>query len=166
MNVLSDSGVYTIFFVLNPFIGPALAVYIMNWIIGGKAAWYNIKKRLIKVDWKWYLFILLGIPAFLFLGMTIFNGALPSFQGLSSSFFIGYPISFIVIFFFGGPLAEEIGWRGVALPRMQSRYGHLRHPKSLELCGPFGICRISLHLLKGVGLKLIYLYFILIYQFL
>jgi len=53
-------------------------------------------------------------------------GALASFTGLSPAFLIGYPINFIAIFFLGGPLGEEIGWRGFALPRMQARWGALK----------------------------------------
>jgi uncharacterized protein len=125
-NILSNTKAFAVFFALNPFVGPALAAYIMHRTIGGKEAWQNLRRSLkqFKTGLKWYLFILIGLPAVMFLGMIVLNGgSLPSFHDLSSSYFEGYPIQFILIFFFGGSLAEEIGWRGFALPRMQSRYG-------------------------------------------
>ncbi|HZW13325.1 MAG TPA: type II CAAX endopeptidase family protein [Noviherbaspirillum sp.] len=33
------------------------------------------------------------------------------------------PLNFMLIFLFGGPLGEELGWRGFALPAMQQRIG-------------------------------------------
>ena len=127
-NVLPDTQLFQIFFVLNPFVGPTLSAYIMNRITEGKAGLLNMRQRLrlLNVGLHWYAFILLGIPIMMLLGIIILPGVLASFQGLPSSFLITYIIYFIVIFFGGGPLGEEIGWRGFALPRMQARYGALR----------------------------------------
>ncbi len=75
---------------------------------------------------KWYLFTLIVIPAAIFLGVVIVNGEIPTFGDLNFEFFITYLFSFVAIFFLGGPLPEEIGWRGFALPRLQSKFGPLK----------------------------------------
>lgn len=126
--ILPHSNIFVVFFALNAFVGPTLSAYIMGRITEGKDGWINIKKcfRRFKVGWPWYIFILLGLPLVMMFGISIIPGALSSFQGFPSGFSAKYIVYFVILFFGGGPLGEEIGWRGFALPRMQVRYGALR----------------------------------------
>ena len=128
--VLSEWGIlhgdFRIAFILKSF-GPFLSAYIMTRIIEGKEGVLRLRQRIKqkRAGWQWYLFILLGIPALILLGIIIQPGALASFQGLKPLLLVSYPLTYIAVFFGGGPLGEEPGWRGFALPRMQPRYGSL-----------------------------------------
>ncbi|PFZ33126.1 CPBP family intramembrane glutamic endopeptidase [Bacillus wiedmannii] len=126
--ILPKTKAFDIFFVANAFVGPMLAAYIMIRTLEGKDSWKKVRKSIIstKVGLKWYLFTLIVIPAAMFLGMVILNRGIPTFDDLTSRFFITYLISFVVTFFFSGPLPEEIGWRGFALPRLQLKFGALK----------------------------------------
>lgn len=126
--ILPPGDIWKVFFVLNPFTGPTLAAFIMVRITEGKDGWRTMRRRIrqTRVGWKSYLFILLGVPAVLLLGILALPGAAASFTGVTPSFLAKYPILFVLVFFGGGPLGEEIGWRGFALPRLQSRFGALR----------------------------------------
>jgi membrane protease YdiL (CAAX protease family) len=129
-HVLSVWGVlpgdYTLMLYLKQWVGPALAAIIMTRTIEGETGMLSLRHRIRKwrVGWKWYLFILLGIPALVLLGIIILPDALSNFQGFSPRILVNYPVYFIGIFFATG-LPEEIGWRGFALPRMQRQYGPL-----------------------------------------
>jgi uncharacterized protein len=131
--ILSEWGlwpksIFIFFFTVKSF-GPALAALIMTRVTEGPAGVLHFRRRLLqwRAGWQWYVFILLGIPALMLLGVIVLPGVLASFQGLKPVYFaVSYLISFILIFLGGGPLGEEPGWRGFALPRLQSRYGVLR----------------------------------------
>jgi membrane protease YdiL (CAAX protease family) len=122
---------FNLFFIIKAFAGPFLAAAIMVNITEGKEGVARFRRRFVQVraGWQWYLFILLAIPALFLLGIIIQPGAAASFQGLPRNsltyYLVYYLINFGIIFFFGGPLAEEPGWRGFALPRMQPRFGPL-----------------------------------------
>ncbi len=121
-------AVFFFFFTIKSF-GPAAAAYIMIRMMDGKAGLQVFRQRffLRRVGWQWYLIVLLGIPAVMLLGALALPGVAASFQGLKPAFFgVNYLITFVLIFFGGGALGEEPGWRGFALPRMQTRYGALR----------------------------------------
>ena len=110
---------------LNAF-SPTISALIISGIIGG---WKEVKHLLSgftrwKVGWGWYL-----AAAYLFLGPLVFaivyialgnpiNGLQP---GTTASMLVGQ----IVFTLFSGPLAEEAGWRGFALPRLQAKYNAL-----------------------------------------
>lgn len=120
-------GDYTLAFVLKPFVGPPLAAVIMTWLLEGRAGLHALRQRIKqKRAGRWlYVFALAGIPALLLLGIVIQPGALAGFKGLSAMLLVSYPLTYVAVFFGGGPFGEEIGWRGFALPRMERRYGPL-----------------------------------------
>lgn len=137
-NILPNIQQFQIFFIIKSF-GPAIAAYIMSRVLDGPQGVQALKDRIRRwrVAWQWYAFILLGVPALMLLGIIVLPGAMSSFIGLPPNFAISYVISFIVIAFGGGPLGEEPGWRGFALPRMQARYGVLKANLLLGLMWTF-----------------------------
>lgn len=80
----------------------------------------------LKVPPKWYAFSLLLFPAAVVIGVlldsllsgktiTLYSGSFTGYVYLLSLTFVGYGL-------FGGPLNEEIGWRGFAMPRLLRRF--------------------------------------------
>lgn len=125
--IINNNSYYLIFFTIKSF-GPFVAAYTMIRLLEGQDGikrWRQSMKQ-VREGWMWYVLILLGIPAVFLLGIIVLPGALASFQGFPPHFLATYVVSFVLIFFGGGPLGEEPGWRGFALPRLQPRYGALR----------------------------------------
>ena len=58
-------------------------------------------------------------------------------------------LEFVRILFLGGPLAEELGWRGFALPRLQQRHTALTSGVVLGLV--WGLWHIPLYFVPGTG---------------
>jgi membrane protease YdiL (CAAX protease family) len=109
------------------FTGPFLAAFIMTGVTEGRAGIRRLLRRFVlwRVGLGWYLFVLVGIPAILVLSVIVLPGALGSFQGLASLAPLTLLFLSVYAFFIGGPLGEEPGWRGFALPRLQSLHGPL-----------------------------------------
>jgi CAAX protease family protein len=112
--------------VVASFVGPFLSAFIMTGITEGREGIGRLLRRcmLWRVGLGWCLFALIGIPTMLVLGVIVLPGALASFKGLPSLVAIPW-ISQIVYVFLHGPLGEEPGWRGFALPRLQRLHGPL-----------------------------------------
>lgn len=120
-------GDYRIVFVLKAYTGPFLSAFLVTRIIDGRQGVIFLKQRIRqwKFQLRYYLFALILIPVAVIIGIILQANAFDGFLGFTFSNFIKYIIIFIVVFFGGGPLAEEPGWRGFALPRMQTKYGPL-----------------------------------------
>ncbi len=127
--VLAERGVlngnYNFFYILHVF-GPACAAVIVTSIVTGRAGLDELRQRIrqLRAPAQWYLFVLLGIPALVMLGIIVQPGAMSSFKGFTTRLLVGYPFA-LVAAFLGVGLGEEPGWRGFALPRMQEQYGPL-----------------------------------------
>ncbi len=111
---------------------PAVAVgvtgtaFLMTSVTQGRSGVRRLLQRLTcwDVGLRWYVVALLLIP----LGELLITAALLGPQvlrALGPQALVFYPAAFLAHFVFG-PLFEETGWRGFALPRLQHRFGPLR----------------------------------------
>ncbi len=113
---LKDLGAY----------GPGIAALVLTAINHG---WPGIKSLLSRITiWKfktyWYVIIIFGAGALGLTAMliaTLFDLADFSFAGRPSIFL--FPLFLIWVIVFGGPLGEEFGWRGYALPELMIHEG-------------------------------------------
>jgi membrane protease YdiL (CAAX protease family) len=108
--------------------GPTLAALIVTAATEGREGVRRLLGRLVlwRVGVRWYLFALLGVPLIMLLGTMAYSGQLPNLGKLGGpSYLLSYLVSFVLVTVLGGPLFEEIGWRGFALPRMERLQGPL-----------------------------------------
>jgi membrane protease YdiL (CAAX protease family) len=103
-----------------------LSGFIMAAVMEGKAGVGHLLRRFIlwRVGWQWYLFALVGVPVILVLGFLPLPGVGATLHVPSLQFFLAF-LLLLVPYIFTSGLAEEPGWRGFALPRLQRNYGPL-----------------------------------------
>ena len=108
-------------------LGPTLSGFIMTGVREGRAGVRRLLRRIVlwRVGFRWYLFALLGVPVIMALGTVILPGGPASLLALGPGYVSTYLGSFVLVTILGGPLFEEPGWRGFALPRLQPLYGPL-----------------------------------------
>lgn len=132
------------FFILAVY-SPGIAAVLLVWWHYGTKGLIRFFRRLTlwRMPLGWWAFLLIGIPAVKYLGAVI-NGT------------IGDPVPFspwytllpmLAITLFIGPVGEEFGWRGVALPLLQRRFAPLW--ASLILGTIWGVWHLPTFVLGG-----------------
>lgn len=139
--------------VLGSFTGPTLAAFLVTFAIAEKQGVQHLLRRYIQRRGytRWFLFILLGAPLLVILAASLAS----RFGGIHDSTLITQRWSQLVTMYLpivalnipGGPLGEEPGWRGLALPHLQRRYGAL--VATLILGVLWGLWHLPLFLVKG-----------------
>ncbi len=106
---------------------PSLVALVISFILGGKKEANGLIKRLGKWRIKpiWYLFVLFFSFIFYYLPYLICNLFGASYELYLREPLYLVPVHFLIALVFWGPLGEELGWRGYALPRLQSKLGPL-----------------------------------------
>jgi len=106
---------------------PTISALLLTYIFRGKEATTNLLKNYLKfkVRWIWYLAAaaLLLVP--LLISLVLYFFEIGGGSGLDPSLTLASFMAWLIFNFFSGPLAEEAGWRGYALPRLQSKYNSL-----------------------------------------
>lgn len=104
---------------------PSSVALLLTWREEGAAAAAALFQRVF--EWRvgagWYLFAagyMAAIKLAVALLHRVITGAWPTF-GTESVFVI--LAALVAATIFGGPLGEELGWRGYALPRLADRFG-------------------------------------------
>ena len=106
--------------------GPSLAAVV---VVGYKCGMAGLHHWLVRcLQWRsgWRVVLLAFILPPLFMGLAVaahvaLDGTLPPSQFSGQVWMAA--ASVVLMFFVGGPLGEEFGWRGYALPVLQVRYG-------------------------------------------
>jgi uncharacterized protein len=109
------------------FLGPALSALLMTAVLEGKPGVQRLLRRYVRwrVSLRWYLFVLLGILALILLSALTVPGAVATFRAPAPLFLLTCVLIYLFILTIDGPLGEEVGWSGFALPRLQQRSGPL-----------------------------------------
>jgi membrane protease YdiL (CAAX protease family) len=112
---------------VGSFVGPTAAAFTMAALAEGRAGVFDLldRYRRWRVPGRWYLLVLLGWPALFAAAALLRPGGIEAFRA-PTLVVIGSVLGmFALIMVAGGPLGEEPGWRGFALPRLQQRLGPL-----------------------------------------
>ena len=107
--------------------GPSIAGVIVMAMTRGKEGMRDMGQRALRwrVGFRWWIIALFFSGLILLVSIAInvvfLGGNIPSFAFLRQEWYL-IPVVFLVTMI-GGPLGEEFGWRGFALPNLQRKWG-------------------------------------------
>ena len=128
--------------------GFVVAALIATGVVDGRAGIRTLLRRFLiwRVGLRWYAVVLLGFAVVDLTAIALyvfFGGAVPDFarpfaveiMPPGTNLWAAAPLFLLFGAFTNG---EEIGWRGYALPRLQTRHGALAPASSSASSGPSG----------------------------
>ena len=126
---------------------PTLLGIILTWKKDGLSGLRKLGQRIIqfRLGWRWYMFTLLIVIAGTVGQISINNLLGNTFDG---NLFLTQLGSFLPLLILG-PLSEEIGWRGYALPRLQTRWNALT--SSVIVGVIWGLWHLPLFMMVGTS---------------
>jgi membrane protease YdiL (CAAX protease family) len=153
---LSQKDILPFSFPVNPFgsLGPAISALIITSAIGGKEKLRDLLKSLI--SWRFsvwmYAFALLGIGGLYFLA-AVLHGIIVSSHPVFVKMEAGISLFFFAVYILilGGPLGEEIGWRGYLQPHLQEKFTPFT--TSLIIGAIWSLWHLPLFWLEGAAQK-------------
>ncbi len=141
---------FMLLFVVSVWAGPALAALIVTATESGRAGVRAFLRRFIhwRVGLRWYFVVLLGYPILYVLTATVFMGVAP-LQAVVAKWTLLFTSYLPSLLLFQGSTqwAEEPGWRGFALPRLEQRFGPV--PGSLILGLIHGLWHLPVFVYTG-----------------
>ena len=136
--------------------GPTFAAFLLTYKKEGNIGLKRLIHRGIayKISLRWYIPIIVVIPVLCILSLVIdysINSKIPEFDLLYKPWLI-LPY-FLFLFFLGGSLQEEFGWRGYALDIFQSRWSAF--VSSLILGCIWALWHLPLFFIEGINQQFI-----------
>jgi membrane protease YdiL (CAAX protease family) len=131
-------------FIIGGFVPSLLAIF-LTWKKEGMNGLRLLGRRILKfrLGWRWYMFTFLVVITGT-AGQLIINKLLGNtFNGTLFLTQLGSFLPLLIL----GPLSEEIGWRGYALPRLQTRWNALI--SSLIVGLVWGLWHLPLFMMVG-----------------
>jgi membrane protease YdiL (CAAX protease family) len=125
--------------------GPTIAATIVTFVRSGWSGLHALYSRLIQ--WRfgiqWYALLLVGLPLICLITSRL-TGSRPGGALYAPALFVGLLLNQLML----GPLGEELGWRGFALPRLLQRFTPL--VASLLVGAIWGIWHLPAFFVSGL----------------
>jgi len=127
--------------------GPMIGAIIVVGIRSGKHVVKNLLAKLIKTKFRRFWWIVIFLLAPITTGLSYVITVPLTGDTWTIGFMWSTLVNVIIMFFVGGPLGEELGWRGFALEYFQRKYSAL--VSSLVIGFIWGIWHLPLHFMIG-----------------